>query len=117
MIGFSILLAFQMAGMAVQTGLGVPLPGNVIGLILFAGCLFLGWIKLEWVEQSAAFLVRHMMLFFLPYVAGSMILLRYVELSELAGLLLALVASTLVSLLAGGGLTTLLRKREEREDG
>ncbi|MDT2193319.1 CidA/LrgA family protein [Paenibacillus larvae] len=42
--------------------LHVPLPANVIGLILFTGSLYTGLINLEWVESAAQFLTKHMML-------------------------------------------------------
>lgn len=70
MLGFAILLAFNFIGYAIQMGLHVPLPGNVIGLILFTAALFAKLIKLEWVEGAASFLTRHMMLFFVPFTVG-----------------------------------------------
>ncbi|MFC5453096.1 CidA/LrgA family protein [Paenibacillus aestuarii] len=70
MLGLAILFAFNLLGYAIQMGLHVPLPGNVIGLILFTAALFAKWIKLAWVEEAASMLTRHMMLFFLPFTVG-----------------------------------------------
>jgi holin-like protein len=70
MRGFAILLAFNLLGLVFQK-LGVPLPGTVIGLIAFTGCLFAGWIKLDSVEPTANFLLRHMLLFFAPVIVGA----------------------------------------------
>ncbi|MBD0379363.1 CidA/LrgA family protein [Paenibacillus sedimenti] len=70
MLGFAILLAFNFIGYGIQISLNVPLPGNIIGLILFTAALFAGLIKLEWVEGAASFLTKHMMLFFLPFTVG-----------------------------------------------
>ena len=70
MYGLAILLGFNLIGMALSKWAGVPLPGNVIGLILFTGCLFAGIVKLQWVEGAAGFLLHHMLLFFAPVVVG-----------------------------------------------
>lgn len=110
MRGFAILIAFHFLGLLIHNGLSMPIPANVIGLILFTACLFLNIIKLEWVEASAQFLLRHMLLFFVPYVVGTMAffpLIRESALSIFAGLVL----STLVSLAATGWLTQWLEKR------
>ncbi|RTE09356.1 CidA/LrgA family protein [Paenibacillus whitsoniae] len=72
MLGLAILLAFNLIGIGLQTSLHIPLPGNVIGLILFTIALFTKLIKLEWVEQTANWFTGHMMLFFLPFVVGTM---------------------------------------------
>jgi len=72
MRGLAILLAFSLLGLMLQELTGVPLPGNVIGLVLFSICLFAGWIKLHWVEPTANFLLRHLMLLFAPFVVGTM---------------------------------------------
>jgi holin-like protein len=93
-IGFAILVGFQLFGMALHK-LGVPLPGAVLGLILFVAALATGLVKVQWVERTANFLVKHMLLLFIPLMVG---------LPEMSGELrrdgIALVASLVVSLLA-----------------
>lgn len=69
-IGFLILIVFNMLGVWLHNLLGIPLPGNVLGLILFLLALWTKTIRLEWVEKSAQFLLDHMLLFFIPYVVG-----------------------------------------------
>lgn len=66
----AILLGFNLLGVALQRAGGVPLPGAVLGLMLFALSLFLGVVKLEWVEAEANVLLRHMLLFFAPVIVG-----------------------------------------------
>ncbi|WP_306611405.1 CidA/LrgA family protein [Paenibacillus sp. GD4] len=66
--GFAILLGYYLLGTWLQGALQLPLPANVIGLLLFTLSLFAGIVKLEWVEQSAQFLIQHMLLFFTPFV-------------------------------------------------
>lgn len=114
MLGLAILLGFHFIGIVLKEWLHIPMPANVIGLLLFTFSLFAGWVKLEWVEESAQFLIKHMMLFFLPFVVGSMALLRYIELSELLPVLTTLVVSTFAVLLVTGW-TALLTGRKGRD--
>ena len=113
MRGLAILLGFNLLGALLQAA-GVPLPGNVIGLILFTACLFLGIVKLEWVEESAHFLLRHMLLFFAPAVITA--IPRFKQFGSdgkaIAG---SLVGSLLVVLLVTGWIATWLIPRGQRE--
>ncbi|MBO9610160.1 MAG: CidA/LrgA family protein [Paenibacillaceae bacterium] len=112
MRGMAILLGFNIAGVWIEKA-GVPLPGNVIGLALFTAALFLRVVKVEWVESSAAWLLRHLLLFFAPIVVGTIAFLPLIGRNALP-LLVSLVASTVVSLLVAGWVTTLLNRRKER---
>lgn len=71
-LGFAILVGFNFAGVWVHNTLHIPLPGNVLGLVLFLAALGLKIIRLEWVESAADLLLKHMLLFFIPYVVGIM---------------------------------------------
>jgi holin-like protein len=93
-IGFAVLVAFFMLGSFLH-GLGLPIPGGVLGLILFYLALATGLVKLKWVERAAGLLLRHMVLLFVPLTVGLM---------EMGAVLsrqaLAITASLLVSLAA-----------------
>lgn len=115
MRGLAILLCFHFAGLLLRELLHLPLPANVIGLLLFVVSLFAGWIKLEWVEESAQFLLRHMMLFFAPFVVGTIVFFRVIG-SNAYGIGLSLVVGTLLVLLVTGKLTQLLSRKEAAKD-
>lgn len=90
--GFALLLGFYLLGYALQSGLQLPIPANVLGMLLFTAALFLKWVKLEWVEEASAFLIRHMLLFFAPFVVGTMVFFPYIgehALQIIASLLLS----------------------------
>lgn len=114
MRGLAILLAFQFIGIVLHEWLAAPLPANVIGLLLFTLSLFAGWVKLEWVEGAAQFLLKHMLLFFLPFVVGSYTLLRALGSLELAKTLAALAIGTF-AVLALAGYTVKLTQRKEND--
>ena len=68
--GIVILLVFYGVGMAASKWLHIPLPGNLLGMLILTLGLCMGWIRMDWVEQASSFLVRHMMLFFVPIIVG-----------------------------------------------
>jgi holin-like protein len=110
MRGFVILVAFQFVG-AVIHALGLPMPGAVVGLILFTASLFLGWIKLEWVESTTSLLLKHMLLFFVPMTVLTMRLAPVIK-ANWAALSVSVVVSTLAVMLTTGLVADfLLRKK------
>lgn len=109
MLGFAILLGFHLVGTGLHALLHLPLPGNVIGLILFLISLGFGWVKLEWVEQSAQFLLDHMLLFFIPYVVGVIAFLPVLE-SHGWSIAAGIVGSTLLVLWVTGFTAAKLQK-------
>jgi holin-like protein len=111
MTGFSIILGFNLLGLALEKGLGIPVPGNVLGLILFTAALFLRIVKLEWVEQSAAFLLKHMMLFFAPYIVGTMAFFSVLQQHGLT-IIVSLVGSTLIVMVVTGGIVSWVGRAE-----
>lgn len=115
MRGLAILLGFQLAGFFLRELLHVPLPPNVIGLILFTAALFLGIVKLAWVEEAATFLLKHMFLFFAPLVVGVVAFLPWIGAHPvlfLAGLLVSTAAVILVT----GGVTALLDRTQRNKE-
>lgn len=67
--GIAVLLAFFFVGTWLHRW-GVPIPGGVLGLLLFYFALASGIIKLRWVESAANFLLHHMVLLFVPLTVG-----------------------------------------------
>lgn len=113
MLGIAILLCFNLIGMLLQISLNVPLPGNVIGLILFTVALFTKLIKLEWVETTAEWLTGHMLLFFTPSVVGTMVFFPLIA-SNWLSIGIGVTGSTLVVLLVTAFVTSKLQKREHK---
>ncbi|MFC0213940.1 CidA/LrgA family protein [Paenibacillus chartarius] len=110
MLGFAILLGFNLLGLAVKELGHIPLPANLIGLILFTASLFLRIVKLEWVEQTAGFLTKHMLLFFVPFLVGTMTFFPYIGAHWLS-VGVSLVGSTFAVLAATGWMTAALSGR------
>ena len=46
--------------------LKIPIPGNVLGMMLLFICLCLGIIKLDMIKEISSFLLDHLAFFFIP---------------------------------------------------
>ena len=91
--GIIVLLAFYGAGVLLAKWLHIPLPGNIIGMLMLTLALTTGVVKLDWVEQASELLIRHMMLFFVPILVGVASYLGIIADNPI-GLLLAMVLGT-----------------------
>ena len=69
---FGILCGMSLAGELLQRALGLPVPGNVLGMLLLLVCLQCGIIKPAQVEGTARMLVGSMALLFVPMATGLM---------------------------------------------
>jgi holin-like protein len=113
--GLAIIVAIFLIGGWLHTH-GVPIPGGVLGLLLFYGAMLTGVLKLAWVDRTAGLLLRHMVLLFVPLTVGLMdlggILAR-----QAAAILVSLVVSFLAVLLTTGLLARwLLHPAPETEE-
>lgn len=75
--GLAFLLVFWGIGSLLHW-VGVPLPGNVLGMMGLAAGLFSGIVKIEWVASAAALLLRYLVLWFVPVIVGTMTVYRQV---------------------------------------
>ncbi|MGE7112982.1 CidA/LrgA family protein [Lysinibacillus sp. NPDC047702] len=110
-VQIGILNIYYYMGVGIVTLLHVPLPGSVIGLLLLALSLQFRIIKVEYIQDGAGFLIGILTLFFIPATVG---VIDYPELLSTTGLLiiLAVVASTLISIYITGLLTQMIEKKE-----
>ena len=67
-----LLVAVYYAGTALVQATGMPLPGNLVGMLLLLGLLRLGVVRLEHVQDAATLLLQHLNLFFIPLAVGLM---------------------------------------------
>ena len=68
---FWIILCY-FAGYMMSELLGLPVPANVLGLVLLLMLLTMRWIKLSDVEGVADFNISHLALIFVPSAVGIM---------------------------------------------
>ncbi len=68
--GLLAILLFLVAGEALAAVAGLPVPGNVIGMLLLVAGLSARVVRLETVKPVADFLVKNMALVFVPAGVG-----------------------------------------------
>jgi holin-like protein len=68
----AVLVGIYLAGNRIVLLTGLPLPGNVVGVVLLYLLLNLGLLRLEQVQDAADFLLRHLVFFFIPVAVDLM---------------------------------------------
>lgn len=63
---FSIILGIYFLGELIQKISGLPIPGNVIGMLILFFALYTGIIKLKTIGKISDFLLENLAFFFLP---------------------------------------------------
>ena len=114
--GVFILLLCQLVGEVIARGLGLPAPGPVIGLALLAGGFVLwsrrggGDVDRTDVGKASTALLGSLSLMFVPAGVG---VVQYLDLLAVNGLALglALIVSTVLTLLVTVGVFLLVKRR------
>lgn len=110
-VQIGILNIYYYLGVGIVSYLHIPLPGSIVGLLLLVLSLIFKLIKVEYIQDGAGFLIGVLTLFFIPATVG---VIDYPELMSGTGLLiiLAVIASTLISIYVTGLLTQIIEKKE-----
>ena len=87
----------------------VKLPSSIIGMLLLALFLKLGWVKLKWVQGLADFLVANLGFFFVPPGVALMLYFDVIE-AQFWPIVISTVVSTVLVLIVTGWVHQLVRK-------
>lgn len=92
---------------------GLPIPGNVFGMVLLFLLLLTGIVKLHYIQDAADFLLKHMLFLFVPIAVG---LMNWGAVFYEYGIILALalIAGAVLPLFTVGVLVQALRKEGSR---
>ena len=101
--GLTLILTFQLAGLALEQIPGMPLPGPITGMILFFLYLLVTDGGFDPEREAARKLLNHLPLFFIPAGAG-IITLGSLLREQALGITLALTLGTLVAFVITGRL-------------
>lgn len=107
-----MLYVLYQAGEWISGTFNLLVPGSVIGMILLIVLLFTNVLKLEWIEDGAGFMVKHLPFFFIPATIGIMV---YYEVFTGKGFLLIIIVlvSTILVMVVSGLIGQLFERREE----
>ena len=115
-----ILLGVWLAGELISRGLGLPIPGNVIGMFLLLALLQCKVVKVGWLAEITGFFLENISFFFIP---GAVALIVYFDeiKSNLVPILVSIIISTVAVFLVTGwsvqALMGLARRRREKKEG
>ena len=91
------LLVYQLIGEVISKGLGLPLPGPVVGMgLLFLTLVIRGDLP-DGLKDTASGILKHLSLLFVPAGVGVMMHLHLLE-DEWQGITAALVVSTVATI-------------------
>ena len=113
LVSIAVLFACQILGDVLHRTLGLPVPGPVlgIGLLLLGLCAAAGIGKAAPKLPAADALLSYLSLFFVPL--GVDVVMHFGRLGHIwPGLLLTLLASSIVTLAVAGRVTQILLSRE-----
>jgi holin-like protein len=114
-MGMSVLLACQFAGELLARGLGMPVPGPVLGMvILLAGLMIRGRVPAS-LRLTGEGLLRYLTLLFVPAGVGLMVHARLIGL-DLWAILVTLVGSTALTLAVTAWVLERLQRRARRSE-
>lgn len=106
------LLMYQLVGETLSFGLGLPIPGPVIGMALLLATLALRPALLGRVKATATTLLSHLSLLFVP--AGVGVMVHFARLAdEGVAIVAAVVGSTLLTIVATAATAAFLIRRTD----
>ena len=96
-----IILGIYLVGELISKGFSLPLPGNIIGMIILLVLLFTKVIKIEKIENISAFFLDHLSFFFIPAGVGLISSFNVIKDSLIFILLLCLITTAIVIISTG----------------
>ncbi|OIJ21324.1 murein hydrolase regulator LrgA [Anaerobacillus alkalidiazotrophicus] len=90
----------------------LPIPGNVLGMVLLFILLLTGVVSLKWVEEASSLLIKHLAFFFIPIAVG---LMSFGSLFIQHGITLAsiVIGSAAIGIYVTGMISQTLAKKKE----
>ena len=110
------LWALNRIGFWVAASTGLPVPGNLIGMVGLYALLALGIVKLSWVEAAGSILIRHLAFFFVPITVGLMDMGALFA-AHAVGIAVTLTVSAAIGVLLAGWVSQLLLRDAAPEAG
>ncbi len=106
---FAVLLVFQTLGEGLVHALELPIPGPVLGMLLLFVYLLLNGSAVTTLAPTSLALLKHLSLLFVPAGVGIMVHGQRIA-AEWLPIVVALVASTAVSIAVTAAVVCLLQK-------
>jgi holin-like protein len=98
---FAIILSVLLFSQGLQIYFNVSVPATIIGMIILLSLLWLGMIKLKWIENISDLLLKNLAILFIPAGVGIMKELHFLK-GNIFPILFILLITTLVVILFTG---------------
>lgn len=96
-----IILSIYLLGEIISKGLTLPVPGNIIGMIILLILLCSNVIKLEKVETISSFFLDHLAFFFIPAGVGLLTSFDIIKSSLIQILLICIISTSIIIAVTG----------------
>ncbi len=106
------LIAINKVGYLAAAALHLPLPGNLVGMLLLFALLRSGLVHQRLIEEASSILTRHLAFFFIPITVGLMGYSKLLMDSSVA-VIGTLLVSAAIGMCASGFLAQALAQRRE----
>ena len=111
---FGIILILSFAGELLNLLIPLPIPASIWGFALMFVCLQTGLLKLDYVKDTAIFLIEIMPLMFIPAAVGLMESWGIIR-AKIIPYLVITVLSTFLVMAAAGKITQAVIRRDRKK--
>ena len=110
LLQLALILGICYVGELIHDYTGIPIPGNILGMLILLILLCLKIVKLEQIREVSDFFLKRLAFFFLPPAIGLMLVGDDVK-SQWPLLLLLCIVITVITMAATGWTVQLLSKK------
>ena len=96
-----IIIGICFLGELLHKLLRIPIPGNILGMIILFICLCLSIIKLEMIKEISNFLLDHLAFFFIPSGVGLIACMNILKGEWIAFLGVCLITTVIIMVFTG----------------
>jgi holin-like protein len=111
-LGIIILIAIL--GEAIHLIFNLPIPGNVLGMVILFICLYFDLIKITMISQISKFLLDHLAFFFVPAGVGILACIPFLKGKLLSVFLIIVISTVIVIAVTGWVIQLYIRKVDKK---
>lgn len=112
-----IIFGIYLLGVLITDITGVPIPGNVIGMVILFLLLYLKVIKVEQISTMSNFFLEHLAFFFIPAGVGLISSFSVIKNIWLQLLIVCFVTTAITMICTGLVVQKIANKKEGDKDG
>lgn len=112
---FGLILAITFVAEMIYRYLPLPVPASIYGLVIMLFLLVTGIIRLDWVKESARYLILIMPLMFIP-AGAKLVTMGDIILPVLLPVLFTVFVTTIIVMVISGRVTQFIIKKESEND-